>query len=72
MWCEFAGGVALCPAGSEASKELRRTAVEDQVGNVDATLVFVEGGDTFDAIGNVELATDESYDGFGLEGPETI
>lgn len=46
--------------------------VEDEVGDVDTALVFVEGGGTLDAVGDVELATDEAGDGFGLEGPETI
>ena len=46
--------------------------VEDEVGNVDTALVFVEGGGTLDAVGDVELATDEAGNGFSLEGPETI
>lgn len=54
------------------SKELWRTVVEDKVGDVNTALVFVEGGGTLDAVGNVELATDEAGNGFGFEGPETI
>lgn len=49
-----------------------RTVVKDEVGDVDTALVFVECGGTLDAVGDVELATDEAGDGFGLEGPETI
>ncbi|MCR9011043.1 hypothetical protein NVS78_02060 [Gabonibacter sp. KD22] len=46
--------------------------VEDEVGDVDTAQVFVEGGGTLDAVGDVELATDEAGDSFGLKGPETI
>jgi len=51
---------------SGVSKELWRTVVEDEVGDVDAALVFVEGGGTLDAVGDVELARDEAGDGFGF------
>ncbi len=57
---------------SGVSKELWRPVVEDKVGDVDAALVFVEGGSTLDAVGNVKLARDEAGDGFGFEGPEAI
>ena len=63
---------ALPSSGYAVSQELGRPAVKDQVGDVDATLMFVEGGGTLDAVGNAELATDEAGNGFGLEGPETI
>lgn len=53
-------------------KRIGAAGVKDQVGDVDATLMFVEGGGTLDAVGNAELATDEAGNGFGLEGPETI
>ncbi len=60
------------PPGFQVSKELWWPVVEDEVGNVDAALVFVECGGTFDAVGDVELARDDAGDGFGSEGPETI
>lgn len=63
---------ALPSSGYGVSKELWRTVVEDEVGNVDTALVFVESGGTLDAVGDMELATDEADDGFGFEGPETI
>lgn len=70
---QVAGGVALSPSSSYGvSKELWRTVVENEVGNVDTALVFVEGGGTLDAVGDVELTTDKAGDSFGLEGPETI
>lgn len=65
-------GSALPSSGYGVSKELWRTVVEDKVGNVDTALVFVESGGTLDAVGDMELATDEAGDGFGFEGPETI
>lgn len=72
LCARVARGVALSPAGCEVSKELRRTAIEDQVGDVDTALVFVEGGNPLDAVGDVKLTANKARDGFSFEGPETI
>ena len=60
------------PPGCQVSKELWCPIVENEVGDVYATLVFIECCDPLDAVGDVYLARDETDNGFSFKGPEAI